>query len=70
MENCWISVDEITKYLGVSRDAVYTWISNRALPCHRIGRFWEFKRGEVDRCTTLKQLTRSGTKFEKSGYHP
>lgn len=26
MENRWLSVDEIGKYLGVSSDTVYRWI--------------------------------------------
>lgn len=48
MEDRWLSVDEIAEYLGVSRDTVYAWISQREMPAHRIGRFWKFKRPEVD----------------------
>jgi excisionase family DNA binding protein len=48
MENRWLSVDEIAEYLGVSKDTIYTWISSRSLPGHRVGRFWKFKRDEVD----------------------
>lgn len=44
----WISVDEITRHLGVSRDTVYRWIEAKALPAHRIGRLWKFKLSEVD----------------------
>lgn len=48
MEDRWLSVDEIAEYLGISKDTVYTWIANKGLPGHRIGRFWKFKRTEVD----------------------
>ena len=48
MEDRWLSVDEIAEYLGVSRDTVYNWINDREMPAHRIGRFWKFKRDEVD----------------------
>ena len=48
MEDRWLSVDEIATYLGVKRDTVYTWISGRGLPAHRVGKLWKFKRGEVD----------------------
>lgn len=48
MDDRWLSVDEIAEYLGVSKDTVYTWISNKGLPAHRVGRFWKFKRAEVD----------------------
>ena len=55
MQDRWLSVDEIAEYLGISKDTVYTWIANKALPGHRIGRFWKFKRIEVD------DWVRSGT---------
>jgi len=44
----WLSVNEIGKYLGVSSDTVYRWIEKYKMPAHRMGRFWKFKRGEVD----------------------
>jgi excisionase family DNA binding protein len=48
MEDRWLSVDEIGAYLGVKRDTVYKWISEKAMPAHRIGRLWKFKAVEVD----------------------
>ena len=48
MEDRWLSVDEIADYLGVSRDTIYNWIAGKEMPSHRIGRFWKFKRDEVD----------------------
>ena len=48
MEDRWLSVDEIGVYLGVKRDTVYKWISEKAMPAHKIGRLWKFKSVEVD----------------------
>lgn len=48
MSDRWLSVEEIAKYLGVSKDSVYAWISKRSMPAHRIGRLWKFKVEEVD----------------------
>jgi excisionase family DNA binding protein len=48
MDDRWLSVGEIAEYLGISKDTVYAWITNKGLPGHRIGRFWKFKRLEVD----------------------
>jgi excisionase family DNA binding protein len=48
MEDRWLSVDEIGKYLGVSSDTVYRWIDKHAMPAHRMGRLWKFKKDEVD----------------------
>ena len=49
MEDRWLSVDEIGIYLEVKRDTAYKWISDRAMPAHKIGRLWKFKREEVDK---------------------
>jgi len=48
MEDRWLSVDEIATYLGIKRDTVYKWISERQMPCHKIGRLWKFNKEEVD----------------------
>jgi len=44
MEDRWLSVDEIGKYLGVSSDTVYRWIDKHAMPAHRMGRLWSSRR--------------------------
>ena len=44
----WVSVDEVSKHLGVVKDSVYRWIEHRSLPAHKIGRLWKFKLSEVD----------------------
>lgn len=44
----WLSVDEICKHLGVSKDTVYKWIDKHGMPAHRMGRLWKFKKEQVD----------------------
>lgn len=48
MEDRWLSISEICKYLGVSNDTVYKWIDKNKFPAHRMGRHWKLKKGEVD----------------------
>ena len=48
MDDRWLSVDEIAEYLGVSKDTVYTWVSSKGMPGQRVGRFWKFKKDEID----------------------
>ena len=48
MEDRWLSVDEIGNYLGVKRDTIYKWISEKGLPASKIGRLWKFKIADVD----------------------
>jgi excisionase family DNA binding protein len=48
MEDRWLSVDEIADHLGIKRDTVYKWISERNMPGHKIGRLWKFNKMEVD----------------------
>ena len=47
-EERWLSVDEIAEYLGVSKDTVYTWVNDKGMPGYKVGRFWKFKRDDVD----------------------
>ena len=39
---------EIGEYLGVSKDTVYAWVTQKGMPEHKVGRFWKFKRQDVD----------------------
>jgi len=42
MEDRWLSVDEIADYLGVAKDTIYTWVTAKGMPGHKVGRFWKF----------------------------
>jgi excisionase family DNA binding protein len=48
IDDRWLSVDEISKYLGVGKDTVYKWIDKHGMPAHRMGRLWKFKKDQVD----------------------
>lgn len=48
MSDRWLSVEEIADHLGISKDTVYTWISKRSMPAHKVGRLWKFQQAEVD----------------------
>ena len=48
LDDRWLSVTEIAKYLGVSEDTVYRWRYEKRIPGHKIGRMWKFKKAEVD----------------------
>ncbi len=48
MVDRWLSVDEIAEYLGISKDTVYTWVANKDMPGHKLGRLWKFKTSEID----------------------
>ncbi len=44
----WASLDEISDYLGVTKDTVRNWIKKTDISAHKVGRLWKFKFSEVD----------------------
>jgi len=44
----WMSVADAARHLGVRPDTIYKWITRRALPAHKAGRLWKFRREELD----------------------
>lgn len=44
----WLSADEIAAHLGVTKDTIYTWIAEKDMPAHKVGRLWKFQSTEVD----------------------
>ena len=48
MPERWYSTKEICNHLGVGRDTLLTWIADKGLPAHKVGRNWKFKPSEVD----------------------
>jgi len=48
-EECWISITELSDYLGVTKGTIRNWIKkNDTMPAHKIGRAWKFKKTEID----------------------
>lgn len=48
MSEPWLSADAIAAHLGVAKDTVYTWIADKGMPAHKVGRLWKFQSTEVD----------------------
>ncbi|MEW2006701.1 helix-turn-helix domain-containing protein [Microbacterium sp. MMO-113] len=48
MTEAWLSVEDIAQHLGVSKDTVYTWVANKGMPAHKVGRLWKFQPSEID----------------------
>lgn len=44
----WLSMKDICKHLGVSRDTVIKWVNEKDMPGTHIGRLWKFDPDEVD----------------------
>lgn len=48
MSEPWLSADDIAVHLGVTKDTVYTWIAEKGMPAHKVGRLWKFQKSEID----------------------
>ena len=44
----WFSLEEISKYLGVSKDTIRGWIKKETIPYYKVGRQCKFKVSEVE----------------------
>ena len=44
----WVSMEEICKHLGASRDTVKKMIKLQNMPAYKMDRKWKFKISEVD----------------------
>ncbi len=47
-EERWVSMQEICKYLGLSRDTIKKMIKTQNMPAYKIERKWKFKISEID----------------------
>ena len=48
MAEPWLSADDIATHLGVTKDTVYTWIAEKAMPTQRVPHLWKFQASEID----------------------
>lgn len=66
MEDRWLSVEEISKHLGISSDTVYRWIESHRMPAHRLGRLWKFKKNEIDNWVKAGGASKQGKETPSS----
>ncbi len=67
MEDRWLSVNEIADYLGVTRDSIYRWVTQRKMPGHKIGRLWKFRKAEIDKWVTSGKAVGDNTEPTADG---
>ena len=49
MSDNWINLEDAAEYLSIKPITLRTWIKkNSGLPAHRVGKFWKFKKAELD----------------------
>ena len=49
IEKQWISIEELSEYLGISAVTIRFWIrSGKDIPAVRIGRQWRFRISDID----------------------
>lgn len=49
IEKQWISIEELSEYLGISAVTIRFWIrSGKDIPTVRIGRQWRFRISDID----------------------
>ena len=49
IEKQWISIEELSEYLGISAVTIRFWIrSGKDIPAVRIGRQWRFQISDID----------------------
>lgn len=63
MEERWLSAEEIGAYLGIKRDTLYKWISEKAMPAHKIGRLWKFKKDEIDEWVRKDKVNKNSGEY-------
>lgn len=44
----WLSLEEISKHVGCSKDTIRSWIKKDSIPFHKVGRQYKFRISEVD----------------------
>ena len=48
MEDRWLIVDDICKYLSITKDTVYKKKKKKGMPASKIGRKWLFRKEDID----------------------
>ena len=46
----WLSLEEIAKHVGCSKDTIRAWKKKGTIPYHKVGRMYKIKISEVYAC--------------------
>lgn len=57
MEKRYISPQELSEYLGFKKDTIYTWVWQRRIPYHKMGRYIRFDLKEIDVWTMENRIS-------------
>lgn len=49
MDDVYMTIKDLTKYLKVKQSTVYNWINNNRIPASKVVGQWRFKRSAIDR---------------------
>ena len=48
MEDVYMTIKELTKYLKVKQSTVYNWVNNERIPASKVVGQWRFRRSDID----------------------
>jgi excisionase family DNA binding protein len=60
-----MNIRQAAKYLGVSPDTLYKYLSRGSIPAFKLGNRWRFKKSMLDRW--MERQSQSGTGSNKRG---
>ena len=49
MSDRLMTVEEMAKYLQVDQYTIYAWVRKGKMPAFKVGRFWRFRKEEIDK---------------------
>ena len=56
MEKRFLTPRELAEYLGIARGTIYNWLSEKKIPCFKLGRLVKFDLREIDKWLKGKSI--------------
>lgn len=47
-ESRWLSLEDLTEYLGIKKSTVYKLIKRKGMPAYKARKLWKFLKKEID----------------------
>jgi len=58
----WMTLEEVAKYLRVSKDSIYRLAQKAEIPASKLGNLWRFKKEEIDEWMRKKRNSQNTAK--------